>query len=36
MCFSAYSQVLADVISPMVRISTDDSSKMLWVLYTDP
>ena len=35
MCFSVYSQVLADVISPMVRISTDDSSKMLWVLYTN-
>lgn len=28
MCFSASSQILADVISPMVYISTDDSSKI--------
>lgn len=34
-CFSAYSQVLADAISPMLHIWRD-ASKMLWVLYTKP
>lgn len=35
MCFSAYSQVLAYVISPVLHISSD-ASEMLSVLYTKP